>query len=252
MEEINYAIISIDDSRQEKKSHIRNVLFFYDEVKDIEYIRGADLEQVKRFREQNPQMMGSSLYTPRLGEIGVWLSQYNCWKWAAENKRHLMVFEDDAILEPNFEKNWMTLLEELPADYDFLAIFVPNNQLGDYNAIIKYDEEGVPTVWNQTSPEWSSFNFGAKNLAKAYQGYGAVATMFSPKGAQKLIDIAHERGIYTPVDCFFFLNAHSGRLDGYAPKPDSMFPRLVSVDWNAPTTIHDTDRPDMSEIMGVK
>lgn len=246
MDEIKFTIIHINEDRYNKRSAIKNALFFYDEVKDIEFVNGHDEEQIKKMRERYPDFRGRpDIWVPKKGEVGVWYSQMQCWRWAAENNTHLLVFEDDAILEPGFEEIWHELLKELPSDYDFFSMFVPNNQEQDYFQRVAFDHNGVPSSTNYRHDEESSFNFGADNVAKVYQGYSCVATMYSPKGGRKLLDIADEHGLYTPVDCFLMLEAHKDKLDGYAPKPPPLVRRMVSIDWNAPTTIHTTDRIDM-------
>jgi GR25 family glycosyltransferase involved in LPS biosynthesis len=249
VDQVKYTIMHIDDSRIEKRNHIRNVLFFYDEVTDIEFVNGADAEQVKRMRERYPNFTGRDVWNPKTGEAGVWYSQMQCWRYAAENEVHLIVFEDDAIPDPKFESLWRALLTELPADYDFLSIFVPNNQTDDYFAVTFYDETGHPIASAGANAEMSGFNF-SENLATVYQGYSCVATMFSPKGGRKLLELADHYGMYTPVDCFLFLQAHAGRLDGYAPKPDWLYPRMVTIDWSAPTTVQHTDRIDQNLLVG--
>ncbi len=78
-------------------------------------------------------------------------------------------------------------------------------------------------------------------MARAYQGYCCVATLYSPSGARRLLEIAGEKGMYTPVDCFLFQEAHGkNAVRAYAPTPDAQ--RIVDIDWNTPTTIHGTDR----------
>jgi hypothetical protein len=45
-----------------------------------------------------------------------------------------------------------------------------------------------------------------------------------------------ETGIYTPVDCFLYQEAHAGRCEGYGPKPSRAY--IVGYDWKAQTTVH--------------
>lgn len=252
MEEIiKYTIMTLgDESRQPKRSAIKNEMFFYDEVKDIEFVDGADPEQVKRMRERYPNFVGKDFWKPKTGEVGVWYSQMNCWAWARDNGKHLIVFEDDAILTDHFVAKYMKLMEELPSDYDFFSIFVPNNQEGDYFQRGNYDHNGVPSNMNWAPAERSMHNFGAANLAKVYQGYSCVATMYSPKGGERLLELADQYGMYTPVDCFLFLEAHRGNVVGYSPKPSQITERLVSIDWDADSTIRETPRIDM-KLLGV-
>lgn len=243
---IYYTIMTLGTpERESKRSAIKNEMFFYNEVKDIEFVNGADEDQVRRMREKFPRFTGRPWH-PKTGEVGVWYSQMNCWEWARDNNKHLIVFEDDAMLTSNFVDKYMKLLEELPSDYDFFAIFVPNNQEGDYFARGAYDHDGVPVGMNWAPADKSMFNFGASQLAKVYQGYSCVAIMYSPKGAKKLLELADEYGMYTPVDCFLFLEAHRGHLEAYSPKPSQFVERLITIDWEASSTIRDTPQIDMS------
>ena len=175
------------------------------------------------------------------GEIGIWLSTFDCWKWAVDNDEELLVFEDDAIPHINFKHMFRELYPELPKDYDFFVLWIPDNQLIDYVYDVVYDEEGLPThVGPNKNSITSNYNFGAIRLARVYNGYGNVAQLYSPKGGKTFIELAQKTGIYTPADCFLYQNAHAGRAIGYGPKPNRA--KLVSYDWKAVTTVHTEDR----------
>lgn len=175
------------------------------------------------------------------GEIGVWLSNFDCWQWTVDNNEELIVFEDDAIPNINFQPRFHELHSELPPDWDFLTLWVPENQLIDYVYDVVYNEEGHPEhVGPNKNSITSVFNFGAIRLARVYNGYGNVAQCYSPKGARFFIDRVRSTGIYTPVDCYLYQEAHAGRCNGYGPKPNRA--KLVGYDWKAETTVHGEDR----------
>lgn len=230
---MKYTIMTVDDSRQEKKDAIRARLGL-DEVMDIDFVFGRDPEQMQKARSENPGL-SSHLWHPSEGEEGIWYSQINCWKWAAEFG-DLLVFEDDAILTDDFQHHLDNLMTDLPSDWDFFSVFVPENQQHDFYKNVYYDGDGVPH--NIASPGTYShgappFTIGSDKIARVYQGYSCVVTGFSKSGGEKLQALVNEFGMYTPVDCFLFLQAHRGNLNGYSPRPD--YKRIVSVDWNAPS-----------------
>lgn len=234
--DLKYNIISINDDRAEYKKRIRERVG-HDEV----HIPATDASKVDLGEELDKRGLKITYEGMfRRGEIGVWLSNYDCWKWAYDNDEDLIVFEDDAIPERDFDEKLQLLYSELPPDWDFLTLWIPPNQLIDYVYDVEFDDEGQPThVGPNLNSITSRFNFGSIRLARVYNGYGNVAQLYSPKGAGKFIRRVEEAGIYTPVDCFVYQEAHAGRAFGYAPKPNRA--KLVNYDW-APTTIHETEK----------
>jgi GR25 family glycosyltransferase involved in LPS biosynthesis len=225
----HYCIISIDNSRENYKETIRSRALGVEH--HIRSINGnaVDLNEELKFFGMRVEHQDETFSK---GEIGVWLSQMNCWLYAYLTNQELVVFEDDAIPTERFNEMILKYQLELPRDYDFCSLWVPENQEGDYLYDVDYDERGIPKVSGPIRPEGQSqYDFGAKYLTRVYQGYGLVATLFSPNGAKRLIRLAREMGIYTPVDCFLYLEAHKGNLNGFAPKPE--FATAVTYDWAA-------------------
>jgi GR25 family glycosyltransferase involved in LPS biosynthesis len=177
-------------------------------------------------------------WTPSYGEAGIWLSNYIRWYRASQMSEPLIVFEDDAIIDEHFNAHIRTIMPQLPDNWDFVALWVPDNQRIDYRYNLRYNEHGDPEIYGMRPDGLPSyFDFGAPDLAKAYQGYGIVAMMYSPAGGTKLMKLAKKYGMRNPVDCFIFQEAHKGALNGYAPKPDKV---VVSYDWPE-TQIHNTE-----------
>lgn len=175
-----------------------------------------------------------------LGEVGIWLSMFDCWEWALENDETLITLEDDAKPQWFFDEAVDLFIKELPRDWDFLCLWVPNDQKQDYLYNVTYNSDGMPKIFGRMSAKNSLFDYGAQYTAKAYNGYGNVATVFSPKGAKFFIDQARKVGLYTPVDCYLYQEAHAGRCKGFSPKPEHA--TLVDYDWSVPTTVHTTER----------
>lgn len=232
---MKYNIISINNDRAEYKKNIRINAIGFKEVKmvSIDGSAGSIDQLIKAYG------LKWTDWKPSFGEVGIWLSNYIRWHAVSTTNEPLIVFEDDAIIHESFVNDCTDLLSQLPDDWDFVALWVPDNQRIDYRYNLEYNKDGEPQIYGMR-PEGlpSYFDCGAQDVARVYQGYGMVATLYSPQGGRKLIDLARKNGIYTPVDCFLMQQAHKGALNGYAPKPDKVF-----VDYDYPETqIHNTDK----------
>lgn len=232
---MKYNIISINDQRAEYKARIRERVGL--EEVSIPAVNGYEVDI-----EQELEKRGLTVARGRFshGEVGIWLSVFDCWQWAVDNDEPLVVFEDDAIPAPDFNTRLWEFRQELPSDYDFLTLWVPENQYNDYIYHVRYNEDGtMEHIGPNRNVITSLYNIGAIRLVRAYNGYGNVAMLYSPKGAKFFIDEAR-KGITSPVDCFIYLQSHLRKCKGYAPKPNRA--KIVGYDWQAETTVHGVDR----------
>ncbi len=241
---IGYTIVSINENRAKHKRQIRERLHF-PEITDIEFVDGRSFARVQKAYENHPGLAGKALWgNIKKGELGIWLSHLNAWKWLVESDYDALIFlEDDAIISQHFYCVFDDCLAELvEQDWDLFSICVPDNQYQDFHTRVVYDDEGVPKTVVRYGEKKYNFNIGAKYIAKAYQGYCCVANMFSRQGAERMLHLADKYGMYTPVDCFLFLQAHRANeeFNAFAPMPH--IPRMVNIDWKVPTTIQDTER----------
>lgn len=216
---MKFSIITIDDSRADLKQNIRRVMGDYEEVpldafnardKSIDLYAASKLEGLV-LPEDN---------TFKRGEVGGWLSHFRSWKLAASLDEPLLVFEDDALLPDNFAEVVAGFVPEVPTDYDFISLCIPEDQKPDYMWINEYSRMGEPNIIGRYEMEAASQHYvGQGRVARSYIGYGHTAVLFSPRGAAKLVDAATELGMITPADCFILNMSHCNRVMGYAPKP---------------------------------
>lgn len=241
---MKYHIISINDDRITTKNMIRERVGDL-EAADVESFNAYENDAVK-FLSGEGINLRPELWIPKVGEVGIWSSIVNCWNWCVENNEELLVFEDDARPIEGFRGEFDAFYGRLPKDYDFAAIWVPENQRNDYHGSVIYDEHGCP----QPVPRYLIMDPGVESMyelsgrypvVQVYQGYGGVSMLFSPKGSKEFLKISRKFGIYTPVDCHFYLSAHrpEDNVAGYAPHPGYL---MVEYDWGTPTTIQTSER----------
>lgn len=236
-----YGIISINDDRLQKKQQIRETLADWHEI-TLHGVNGNDDAALAKAQIETPIPIRGHA---KRGEYGVWFSQLNAWKTIMDYGAPVLVLEDDALLVPDFVNIFNGYIEQLPEDWGLFAAFVPENQYGDFNNEYVCDENGHFVGAAQGHMHGApSIVLPDKTICRAYQGYGCVGNYISPLGAAALYEYALDRGLDTPVDCFVFEAYRAKKLDAYAFRPG--FPRLIDVDWNAPTTIHTSERIDLS------
>jgi hypothetical protein len=136
------------------------------------------------------------------------------------------------------------IVQDLPEDFDFISLWVPDNQKNDYLYDIDFDMNGRH-IWTERpwrTNETSKYRLNDSNrVALAFQGYGMVSLMYSPKGAAKLVKQAQETGLTGPVDCWIFQQAHKGLLEGYSCHPH--FAHVVRYDnWEGPSHVQNTEQ----------
>lgn len=236
---MKFTIITLNDDRKEYKEVIRDRVP-YEEV-ELPAVDGREVDLMAEIQERGLHKFAWG--NAKQGELGVWLSNFDRWATVANMDEPLIVFEDDAIPGPHFGPALEDLMLELPDDWDFVALWVPENQRQDYLYDNTYDEYGHPRFHGWLPPEDSVYRIpGALCAAHVYQGYGMVALMYSPEGGQKLVNQARHRGIDNPVDCWVYEEAHKGHLKGFAPRPD--FADLVNYDWKAESHVQLTERAE--------
>lgn len=237
---MDYTIISIDDSRQQKKDYIRACLGQYNEVK-IDFVNGKNPSELLAAKNK-----WRDVETPgpfKAGEFGIFYSVLNCLEYGAENNG-IIYFEDDAIPIPTLEEKLNQYFAGLPRGWDVFAIWSPENQQYDYANVISYNNVGEPIYGNGNS---FVFEFGHSELSMLWQGYGNVAMAFSRNGCRKLLKYIKHRGFFSPIDCLICIAVHGGYLKGFSLKPDQ---RIINYDWSAETTIHTSAWGSIQELTG--
>jgi glycosyl transferase family 25 len=151
-------------------------------------------------------------------EIGCFLSHKKAWQACLKNNQPTLIFEDDFILLPHFEKTLQLLLTEF---HDW--------QLIRLQALAKTQHDIIKTI-------------GDVSIVKNHEDpLGATAYIIKPEAAKILIE--HSKDIYEPLDHFLEHRKKHG-VELLAVKP---YPVDIS---KAPSTI--SDRSDRKSLKGLR
>ena len=223
-----YTIITVDDSREEKKADIRKYMQPMDEV-FIPWVDCREPDKHKAARVANIDLFTTKWENVVPGEFGVFLSQINAWKYAEDmDYGGLIVFEDDALLNEDTHKNIEYFASLLPKDWDTFSVFVPDSEYQEFYTHRFLNDRNMKML--NIIPEGAAeYLTKHKALAKAYQGFSCVATAISPSGGKKLNELVKRNGMYAPVDIAIFEWAKAGEINAYAPTPP--YCDMVSIRW---------------------
>lgn len=221
---IGYAFITIDVLRRKplmEAARRRLNEAGLEEVTGIEFVNAHMPGELDAALATSPYKVASGGF--HKGELALWLSTVNCLREAAASEHDwFLVLEDDAVVTPSFESMLPWVLGHIPDDADFFAWAIPENQKLDYHYHRYFDDNGNWELISQgrlathESPHW----IGDELVCKAYQGYRAVAIMYTKKGALRVLDILDQKGFFGPTDLVLFQEHHAGRLNGYTLMPD--------------------------------
>lgn len=248
---IAYSIMSVNNSRKDKKESLRSIINYPELINKIKYYDAREdddlLAAVKRFSDVKWEWQKM-----RRGHFGVWASTISAWEYIAKSSYDgVLVFEDDAIVHKDFHFLMEKYLPQLPDGWDLFTIHSPHNQDGDFHWDYKFNERGEygsgAIRYDKGAP---CFDIEQPDLCRAYMGYGAVALMYSPKGAQKFLDYIYSEGVWSSSDCQIYqMSKFSGKdkVNGYCIKPQKTKPATTSLD--SETQIHNTEEFDLGKMI---
>lgn len=218
---MNYVIFSVDDSRKQYTDSIRAHLgesFWFNEV-PFYSVDGRDNPTEAQWQIVRHADIDWQEGTPRLGQLGIWA---NVLKAISTHARYepLLTIEDDAILNTYFHEFFWTITAKLPKDTDAFSLFLPRDQ--DH-------------VHNRSASElWV-----APGICKAYQVYGGVSMLWTPKGAEKFISLVRRDGVQDQWDNQLYAYARAGEMNVYTQTPNSNV--LVGISGNDRSIVQESE-----------
>lgn len=200
---MNYTIFSIDDRRRHYTDAIRQQLgnsFWWNEVPTYCYDGSDETDLINACTSFQYAVRAPGI---KKGQLGIWYTVLQAMYFHGDDP--FVTFEDDAILHPAFNDIFWMVTSELPRDTDAFALFLPRDQ--DH-------------VWE---PRMSRGN----HISVAYQRYGGVSMLWTPRGVRRFQDLIRRDGITDQWDDQLFKYAKSGEMSVYTQKPSS--PILVEI-----------------------
>jgi GR25 family glycosyltransferase involved in LPS biosynthesis len=191
-------------------------------IKKNEYLRtfGIDPVWVKGLngnkdlsKEKLYKLYINSSYVPK-SAIGCALSHIKVWKDYIErnndNEKYIMIFEDDVVLEENFQENMINSLINVPSDYDILYLGCFGCDKNNVSSI--YEASTIFYGKNKRAGYINSY-ISIPEIAYALHGY-----ILSKKGAMKLLELL-KGNIDDHIDMKIHLLASNEKINTYVTTP---------------------------------
>lgn len=221
---MKYAIIHVNNRSIENIEHNKRILSDLKYIDDIEYFNGNlgnpwDVINHIGVRQDVWSPYDGRSFPPLPGELGIWISTINIWKYIIDNKiDRLLVLEDDIRLQDDFMKKFIKAAEELPENFDFLSLYY----FEDQNAATEGTDCGLEYIHKSNN----QFSAGQ-------------AIFYSLFGAKKLLKLIHRKGIEYTTDCFIFKQSHLGLVNGFSIKQENTF--FLKHDYHRVKSLIDPD-----------
>lgn len=191
---MKYTLFSVDDSRKHYKDKIRKNLSDWEEVPGLT-VDGRDPVSLSEAQERFPYPINylPEYGDPRLGHLGIWYGVLSALEHAP-----ILTIEDDAIMAPDFHREFRNRIGWTPKPFDFFSLFIPRDS--DYLFV----PEKAENTW----------------VTRTYQRYGGVSMFYTKQGAEKIKALLERDGITGQYDDTLYRYAKQGELDGYCSRPD--------------------------------
>jgi len=211
-------LVNLDHRQDRLLKFNLNHGFLQNRVKRVSAVYGKtltlDTQLINLFRTNN--------FNWKKGVIGCALSHYNIWKEICiEKKKNVLVLEDDVVLDTQFLSKWSEISGLMPADADivFLGGVLPPNK-----ALLPHFTEPVNSAF-------------ARIKQRGYFHFCTYSYIITLSGAQKLIALIKEKGIFTSID-HMIVNHGNELLNIYFTTPllagcfQDADPKYVNADFN--------------------
>lgn len=212
---MRYTIWKIDDSRKSYTDKIEQAVTL-DPIY-INCVNGRDPERLnKEIAYWNlPTQMYNQDFTH--GELGVWFTLLNTLSTVVSLGEPVLTLEDDALLHENFMNELQVRMDFLPRDFDFFSLFIPRDHDNWSQYEPEINERGV-IVDPRKNYIGSNGHKVNDIIFKPWQRYGGVSMIWTPQGAQKLLDAVYEDP-YMQWDEYVYCNSRIGKLNGFTSNP---------------------------------
>jgi len=133
----------------------------------------------------------------KLGEVGIWASNFLAWKAFLETDAdYLILIEDDCAISDDMMDKMVEYMKELPSDWDIYHHFVHFQDAPWYHP---------------------GLDIGAPHVCRAYQEWSNLCYVINRRSAKKLLSMIEEKEITLPLDWFW--SKQLDKINTYTLKP---------------------------------
>lgn len=212
---LSHKIFHLEKDTERKKlvEEANNYFNLFSQELDTPTISISREEEILEFVRVNPDFKlnkeGYSLHGQqgwKLGEIGIWASNWTAWKnFLNSDSDYLILMEDDIVVDTDFKYFLTDYINQLPEDWDVLHMFAPADQFHKYSPQIH--------------------DISKKSVCIAYQDWSCLCYIINKKSAQKMIEKSIMSNL--PLDWYMFRQHHTFNV--YSIKPTEKIPCTLAA-----------------------
>lgn len=219
---------AVHDYMPEYAMRISSPTVSFESVLDIDNFCKSNPDFALDFSGYNPKDLSRNLLIKslptlkgwKLGEVGIWASNFLAWKAFLETDAdYLILMEDDAVFQPDFMPTLISYMEELPEDWDMYHHFVHSQDAGWYS---------------------KDLDIGSPNVCLVYQEWSNLCYVINRRSAQKILDLCKD-DISLPLDWFW--SKQTDKVISYTVKPNTYMG--IDLDGSESTFQHNNRRLDL-------
>jgi hypothetical protein len=180
-------------------------------------------DRYSRFRGVDGRLLDGSRSRLSPGELGCFMSHYNCIVESDVADHHIHILEDDVVLAPQAAGLFEQVIGDAAPRCDllFTDIFVPLNMIAIYDLMKQYRASGL-LEQRLTAPDVRMPAYVMYPSLRHIQFGGATSYVVNRASREKIISLLDEEianGPTQPIDMVYRILVNEGRLDALCTIP---------------------------------
>jgi len=125
--------------------------------------------------------------------MGCAISHLGLWEKCANDSHNYLILEDDVRLQADWESKWAVAAPQIPTDADVIYL----------GGVLPPNKQALPLITESVNPFFAKVaknNVMSGGMPRRYFHFCTYAYILTKQGAQKLMQLVKERGIFTSAD----------------------------------------------------
>ena len=146
-----------------------------------------------KLNPQLAQLFRNNDFKWKKAVMGCAISHLGLWEKCANDGHNYLIMEDDVRFQPDWEAKWALAANHIPADADVIYL----------GGILPPNKPALPAITESVNPFFAKVaknNVMSGGPPRRYFHFCNYSYILTQRGAQKLLELVNQRGIFTSGD----------------------------------------------------